>query len=113
MSKKKLLSLSLVVIMIAILSFSSLAWFNATDSVTNNFYVADSDGNGVPDFTVDVKESTTDQNGERPGTPNQGGGFTYDKLLPGDVLSKIVWVENTGDYDQWIRINITISDWSV
>lgn len=113
MNKKKLLTLALVVIMIATISFSTLAWFNASDSVTNHFYVADSDGNGTPDFTVDVSESTTDENGEKPGTPNADGGFSYNKLLPGDVLSKIVWVENTGDYDQWIRINITISDWSV
>ncbi len=113
MSKKKLLSLSLVVIMIATLSFSTLAWFSHTDSVTNEFHVADSDGDGTPDFTVEISESTTDENGEKPGTPNPDGGYTYDKLLPGDTLSKIVKVENTGDYDQWIRINITISDWSV
>ena len=113
MSKKKLLSLSLVVIMIAILSFGTLAWFNDTDSVTNEFYVADSDGDGTPDFSVEVVESTTDEDGEKPGTPKEDGGFIYDHLLPGDTLSKIVWVENTGDYDQWIRINITISDWSV
>jgi len=112
-NKKKMLSLALVVIMIAILSFSTLAWFNDTDSVTNDFYVADSDQDGKPDFSVDVIESTTDENGEKPGTPNADGGFSYDKLLPGDTLSKIVWTENTGDYDQWVRINITISDWSV
>ena len=99
--------------MIAILSIGTLAWFNDTDSVTNNFYVADSDQDGLPDFSIDVIESTTDENGEKPGTPNADGGFSYDKLLPGDTLSKIVWTENTGDYDQWVRINITISDWSV
>lgn len=113
MSKKKLLSLALVVIMIAILSFGTLAWFNDSNSVTNNFYVADSDQDGQPDFSVDVIESTTDANGEKPGTPNPDGGYTYRDLLPGDTLSKVVWTKNTGDYDQWVRINITISDWSV
>ena len=34
MNKKKLLSLALVVIMIATLSFSTLAWFSDSDSVT-------------------------------------------------------------------------------
>ena len=63
MSKKKLLSLSLVVIMVAILSFGTLAWFNDADSVTNEFYVADSDGDGMPDFTIDVKEQKVDENG--------------------------------------------------
>ena len=113
MSKKKLLSLSVIMIMVEILSFSTLAWFNASETVTNEFYVADSDGDGTPDFSVDVSEASTDAEGAKPGTPNANGGFTYENLLPGDTLSKIVWVENTGDYDQWVRINITISDWSV
>lgn len=113
MSKKKIISLSLVVIMIAILSFGTLAWFNDSDSVTNEFHVADSNGDGTPDFSVSVTESTTDENGEKPGTPNADGGYSYDLLLPGDTLSKIVWTENTGDYNQWVRVNITISDWSV
>ena len=56
MSKKKILSLSLVVIMIAILSFSSLAWFNDSDSVKNDFHIATSDDPSDPDdiFSVDV-----------------------------------------------------------
>ena len=39
MSKKKLLSLAVVAIMIAILSFSSLAWFTDNDSATNDFQI--------------------------------------------------------------------------
>ena len=40
MSKKKLFSLAVIVIMIAILSFSSLAWFTDADSAKNDFTVA-------------------------------------------------------------------------
>ena len=49
MNKKKLLSLALAVIMIAILSFGTLAWFSDSDDVTNNFYIASSDDPSDPD----------------------------------------------------------------
>ena len=57
MSKKKLLSLAVVAIMIAILSFGTLAWFTDSDSVTNDFGVAGG-GNNNPDeiFSIDVME---------------------------------------------------------
>ena len=62
MSKKKVLSLALVVIMIAILSFSTLAWFNDTDSVKNEFHIATSDDASDADdiFSVDLWEKTPD-----------------------------------------------------
>lgn len=104
MSKKKLLSLSLVVIMIAILSFSSLAWFSDSDSITNDFMIADSDDTNPDDiFSVDVKENTPE------GDDDQDG-HTYEDILPGDVLKKEVTVENTGYYDQYVRVTVTVSD---
>lgn len=104
MSKKKLLSLALVVIMIAILSFSTLAWFSDSDDVTNNFYIASSDDTDPDDiFSVDVWENTPD------GDKDQNG-YEYKDVLPGDVLKKEVSVENTGYYDQYIRVTITVSD---
>ena len=111
MSKKKLISLALVVIMIAILSFSTLAWFSDTDSAENQFLVAGS-GNADPDeiFSVDVWE---DKNGD--GNPDDDvtgddEGLIYENILPGDLLAKDVFVENTGAYDQYIRVTVTISD---
>lgn len=111
MSKKKLLSLALVVIMIAILSFSSLAWFSDSDSVKNEFLVAGSD-NSDPDeiFSVDVWE---DKDGD--GTPDddiagEEEGLVYEDILPGDKLMKRPYVKNTGSYDQYIRVTVTISD---
>ena len=113
MNKKKIFVTALAVCMVAILSFSTLAWFNATDTITNQFHVADSDGDGTPDFSVDVKEEVTDPDGN----PDQGKytdeGNIYKDILPGDKLSKIVQVRNTGDYDQWLRVNITFSDSAV
>lgn len=105
MSKKKLLSLALVVIMIAILSLSTLAWFNDSESVTNKFLVASSDGTNTPDsiFSVDLWEKTPDNEKEQVG-------HTYEKILPGSNLTKAVNVENTGAYDQYIRVVVTLSD---
>ena len=74
MSKKKLLSLAVVVIMIAILSFSTLAWFNDSDSVSNKFYVADSEDTSPDDiFSVDVYEEVdTDGDGTADTTEDAG-----------------------------------------
>ena len=104
MTKKKLLSLALVVIMIAILSFSTLAWFNDSDNVTNKFYVASSDDD-TPDeiFSVDVWENTPD------GDKDQDG-YEYKNILPGSELKKEVFVENTGYYSQYIRMTVTVTN---
>ena len=104
MSKKKLLALSLVVIMIAILSFSTLAWFSDSDSMKNEFHVATSDDDTADEiFSVDVWENTPD------GDKDQDG-YEYKDVLPGDVLKKEVSVENTGYYDQYVRVTVTVSD---
>ena len=104
MSKKKLLSLSLVVIMIAVLSLNTLAWFSDSDEVTNDILIAGSD-DADPDavFSVDVWENTPD------GEKDQDG-YTYKNILPGDLLKKEVYVENTGAYDQYIRVIVVVSD---
>lgn len=112
MSKKKLLSLALVVIMIAILSFSSLAWFSDADQVTNEFLVAGSD-DADPDeiFSVDVwedKDGDGDPDDDLPEADKEG--LVYENILPGDTLMKRPYVKNTGSYDQYIRVTVTISD---
>ena len=37
-------------------------------------------------------------------------GNTYDDIAPGDLLTKDPTVENTGKYDQWIRVNVTLTN---
>ena len=104
MSKKKLLALSLVVIMIAILSFSTLAWFSDSDSMKNEFHVATSDDDTADEiFSVDVWENTPD------GDKDQDG-YVYEDILPGSNLKKEVFVENTGYYAQYVRVNVTITN---
>ena len=121
MNKKKILSLALVVLLICTISFGTLAWFNATDEVTNKFYVADSDGDGKPNFSIEVTENPDNkpqgpgpfpgQNpGELPDETTPDGGHAYHDILPGSRLNKDASVKNTGDYNQWVRVHLIFSD---
>ena len=112
MTKKKVFVAALAISLVAILSMGSLAWFSAQDSVTNNFYVADSTDNDPDDiFSVDVYEKY-DSDGD--GDPEEyQRGISYDDILPGDKLDKDAIVKNTGHYDQYIRVIITVSDKAV
>lgn len=122
MSKKKLLSLAVVMIMIAILSFSTLAWFSDSDSVTNNFQITGG-SSGDPDaiFSVDVMEAVDadgdgdyDYNGDKTigleGDTSNDGTFTYEHILPGDMLFKRPSTKNTGSYDQYLRMKVTFNN---
>ena len=103
-TKKKVFVLALAACLIAVASLGTLAWFSDSDSVTNNFYVADSDDDTADEiFSVDVWENTPD------GDEDQDG-FEYDDILPGDVLEKEPHVQNTGYYAQYVRVIVTISD---
>lgn len=114
MNKKKLLSLSLVIVLIAIMSFGTLAWFSADDEVTNKFYVASSDDTDPDDiFSIDLQEKVdTDGDGIADDTiaEGDGEGEEYKDILPGDLLVKEPVVVNTGYYDQYVRVKVTISD---
>lgn len=104
MTKKKVFVAALAVCLVAILSMGTLAWFSDSDSVENKFMIADSEDD-TPDeiFSVDVWENTPD------GDKDQDG-YEYEDILPGDTLKKEARVENTGHYDQYVRVTVTISD---
>lgn len=109
MNKKKLLSLALVLVLLATLSFGSLAWFSDSESVENKFYVASSEDEDPDDiFSVDVYEDV-DTDGD--GTPERvdEGGAEFKDILPGEHIDKAPYVQNTGRYDQWVRLTITFS----
>ena len=107
MNKKKLLSLSIVVIMIAILSFSTLAWFTDEDSATNDFQIGGA-GTGEQDdiFSVDVKENVD-------GEDEPVDEMDFEQVLPGDSYKKEAFITNTGAYEQYIRVVMTITDWNL
>lgn len=114
MNKKKTFVLAVLVLLIALISTSSLAWFSAKDEVKNDFLIADSDHTDPEDiFSVDVWEQK-DVNGDGQITEGEdvdySNGLEYKDVLPGDELSKIAHVTNTGYYDQYVRVTVTISD---
>lgn len=101
LTKKKIVATAVATSLVAILSMGTLAWFNATDSIENEFHVATSDQDTDPTFSVDVSETT---------------GQEYWDVLPGDAIAKDPKVTNTGDYTQWIRVTVTLDNaiaWSL
>ena len=112
MTKKKIFVIALAVCMLAILSAGSLAWFSAQDSVKNEFFIAASDDLNKDDiFSVDVLERIDqDKDGVYDATLTSPEGYDYKEVLPGDKLVKEPFVRNTGFYDQYIRVTLTISD---
>lgn len=104
LSKKKVFALALAVCLLATLSLGSLAWFTDQDSVTNDFMIAGSeDGDKDDIFSVDVLEDGDEED----------DGLVYEDILPGDTLSKVAHVKNTGSYEQYIRVKITVSQASI
>ena len=102
MNKKKVFVAAIALCLIAILSMGTLAWFNATDDVTNTFKVTTDENNADPEFSVKVSETDPDGN-------ETEDGVTYYDVVPGDVISKDPKVTNTGDYTQWIRVAVTMT----
>ena len=106
MTKSKILVVALAISLVAVASMGTLAWFSANDSVTNNFYIADSDDTPDDIFSIDVWERD-----EEGGTPVDN--IEYPDIQPGDDLYKEVNVENTGKYPQYARVIVTVSDASI
>lgn len=107
MNKKKIFTLALIVIMLAILSFSTLAWFSDADEVTNKFMVAHSEDEPDKIFSVELFEKVDDNGNHHDYTDC---GKVYKDILPGDDLYKEPIVKNTGSYDQYIRVKVTATD---
>lgn len=113
-TKKKILAVALVISLLAIMSFSTLAWFNASASVTNQFHVSSSDDGKVFDIIVeekDVPDDGTDGWVEDDWVSEDG--LTYEGIAPGDELDKNVRITNIGAYDQYVRVRVTVSDYGV
>jgi len=105
MTKKKVLVAALAVCLVSILSMGTLAWFTASDEVTNNFHFTDSDNNGAADFSIDVKESSDN------GVSWADDGLVFENVLPGETVDKLAVVKNTSssdDYKQYVRVTIKV-----
>ena len=112
MNKKKVFVLALAVCLIAILSFSTLAWFTDSDEVNNQFHVATSTGDPDDIFSIDViEEVDTDGDGIADKTLDEGKvdeGFDYERIYPSAELVKEPKALNTGKYDQYVRMHVTV-----
>jgi predicted ribosomally synthesized peptide with SipW-like signal peptide len=116
MTKKKVFVAALAICLIAIMSVGTLAWFQAKDTVTNIFQVSTDNETQNADFKITLFE--TEVNPETNGFGDADGDGqieevktnTYDNVAPGDVLPKDPTVRNEGEYDQWVRMNVTISN---
>lgn len=113
MSKRKIFIVALSVCLVAILSLGTLAWFTAEDSVTNNFYVGDTDTDADEVFGIDLWENR-DTNGDGDyddnGDAKKAEGLTYETILPGEILSKEPHLENTGIHPQYVRAIVTVTE---
>ena len=114
MNKKKIFVVALAICLVAIVSLGTLAWFTDEDQVTNNFYVAGSDDQNPDDvFSIDVWEDDDRDDTDEDDDDKIQDGIKFDNILPGDDLYKEVNVENTGAYDQYVRVIVTVSDATV
>lgn len=112
MKKHKLLISALTIGIVAILAGSSLAYFTAKDVVKNDFMIAGYDPEN-PDkpinpndvFSISVYETDSKKNDGSKTTV----GNVYKDIQPGDKLLKDPTVENTGKYDAYIRVNVTLT----
>ena len=110
--KKKVLVVAAIVAVISILSVGTLAWYSDTQEKVNKFIVS-SDDAGQPDFSVDVVETFDPDDTDVTPTvikddDENPTGLKYDAILPGDHLSKIPTAVNTGAYDEYIKITVTL-----
>ena len=111
-TKKKVFVVALAISLVAIISMGSLAWFTASDSVDNTFKIADSNDNANDVFSIDLYEKK-DTDGDGVGDTRTDYGIVYgdnNEVIPGADLCKEAYVENTGKYDQYVRIKVTLSD---
>lgn len=102
-NKKKVVISALAVSLVAILSYGTIAWFSAEDTIENKFYFADSDDDGNTDFAVDVIESNDPED----------DGLVFEEILPGDKLDKDPTIKNTSTsdrYTQYVRATLTLKD---
>lgn len=107
-TKRKVLVGALAVSLVAIISVGSLAWFSDSDEAKNKFMVASSKDQDPDDtFSVDVWEYVPEEIGEDP-VPRDG--HTYEDVMPADNLKKETYIENTGKYDQYVRMIVKVSD---
>ena len=117
--KRRTFALALALCLLLIIGFGTLAYFQSSKNLTNYFAVAGIVDPDDPDATIDpnatispdalfslkLDEEKNDKSGERTEEGN-----TYLNIMPGDTLKKDPTVYNTGKYDAWVRVKVTVTD---
>ena len=83
MNKKKVLALALAVCLVAVVSFSTLAYFTDTDTVTNTFTIGSIEIDTREDFVQNSTLIPVVNNDDPTNDPN--------------FVKKVVYVANTGE----------------
>lgn len=91
--KKKIAAIALIIVCFAILSAGTLAYFTATETATNVITTGS--------VHIVLHEETTD------GKPFPPEGIK--NVMPGGGAGKVVYVENTGGADCWVRIGLDMA----
>lgn len=107
-TKTKVLVAALAICLVAILSFGSLAWFTAEDSITNEFLVGDSTTDPDDVFGIDVWEIVDNKEIGKNTADTEGA--TYESILPGEKLNKVPYLTNTGIHPQYVRAIVTVTE---
>lgn len=96
MSKKKLIAMMALVIVIAILGTGTLAYFT-TKAVVHNVITT-----GGVDIELEEKFEGAE--------PDDDGNMVLDGVMPGETSTKEVWVVNKDNSaDAWIRVGVEIT----
>lgn len=91
--KQKLLTLSAVIIVVALSAYGSVAYFTAEDTARNVITAGK--------VKIELQEKMLTSDGEKtvPFEDRLG-------VMPGSEVSKIVEVKNTGGQDAWVRVSV-------
>lgn len=100
--KKKIILAAACVCLLAVTAFGTLAYFTANDTAENKFMMAGYDPENPlkPDelFSITVTDAGV-----------EGQSFTYENIAPGSIWTKNTTVTNTGKYNQWVRVKVTLT----
>jgi len=116
--KKRVITVALVLCMVAIIGFGSLAYFQTGKDLTNYFAVAGIIDPEDPDEIIDpndlfsIRLDEINMNTQTGFGDRTEEGNTYTGILPGDTLTKDPTVTNTGKYDAWVRVKVEVSDFA-
>ena len=100
--KKKVTAIALAVcILVVAVIGATMAYFTDTDSKTNTFTF------GKVDIDLTEESIEDKEKGVKAGTVGTDGGFTYDKVLPGLVYSKVPEV-TVVEGPAWVVVTVTV-----